>query len=157
LNVTMTIAGPGAGQQGQVVIGVECDGTLLEPVFVIPAGATGSVSQTYDGIEIGAVCTITETVAGANAVVSVVVTPSGPVTISEGPNEAEVTDTYTFQPTTTTTTTTTTTIATTTTDPGGPLPQTGSGFPGIPLGLGALALGCVLLLIGWRMEDGLTD
>ena len=42
LTVTKTIAGPAAGQQGPIAITVTCDGVELQPVFQIPAGATGS-------------------------------------------------------------------------------------------------------------------
>ena len=42
LEVTKTIAGPLAGQQGTVVIHTDCNGTALTPDFVIPArGARG--------------------------------------------------------------------------------------------------------------------
>ena len=40
LEVTKTITGPLAGQQGQVVIHTVCDGTALVPDLVILAGAT---------------------------------------------------------------------------------------------------------------------
>jgi hypothetical protein len=54
LVVTKTIAGPGAGQQGQIVIAVTCDGTALPP-FVIPPGTpAGSVSNTYSNLPAGA-------------------------------------------------------------------------------------------------------
>ena len=64
LVVNKTIAGNAAGKQGQVTIGVTCDGTAL-PDFVIPAGAdAGTVSKTYTGIAAGSSCTITETADG---------------------------------------------------------------------------------------------
>ena len=41
LLVRKTIAGPGAGHQGEIRIHSECDGTALTPDFVIPAGTPG--------------------------------------------------------------------------------------------------------------------
>ncbi len=38
LAVTKTIDGPAAGTQGDIVINVVCDGEVLQPPFVIPAG-----------------------------------------------------------------------------------------------------------------------
>ena len=75
LIVTKTIAGPAAGQQGQVSIGVSCvfEGatTVLDP-FVIPASQpAGLVSHTYEGIPAGSTCTVTETENGSTSTVSV--------------------------------------------------------------------------------------
>jgi LPXTG-motif cell wall-anchored protein len=110
LVVTKTIAGPGAGSQGEVRITVTCNGTAL-PDFVIPAGTTGTVTKTYEDIATPAECTITETVDGANAVVTVV-TVNGSQTVAVPADETTnnpvngqpITDTYGLVPVTTTTT-----------------------------------------------------
>ncbi len=74
LEVSKLIAGPAAGDQGQVTISVSCGGAALAD-FVIPAGQTQPISKTYDGIAAGSTCTIDETVNGATSTVSVT-TPS---------------------------------------------------------------------------------
>ena len=72
LLVSKTIAGPLAGRQGPVTIGVACNGTALSPDFVIAARArAGRVSHSFDGIPAGSVCTVTETADGATADVRV--------------------------------------------------------------------------------------
>ena len=75
LVVTKDIAGPAAGQQGEVSIGVSCvlNGavTTLDP-FVIPAGqSAGIVSHTYEAIPAGSTCTVSETEDGSTSTVSV--------------------------------------------------------------------------------------
>lgn len=96
LEVTKSIAGPLAGQQGQVVIHTVCGGTALTPDFVIPAGATGDHSQIYSGIATPASCAVTETTDGSTATVSAVVTGSPQTaTVSPGGSAAaHITDTY---------------------------------------------------------------
>ena len=98
LVVRKSIQGPGAGQQGAVVIQPTCDGTDLEP-FTIPAGATGEPSKTYS-VGRGSVCTITETVDGHTSTVTVTVDGSGQtVTVPGGSSvEAVITDTYNVVP-----------------------------------------------------------
>ena len=71
LVVTKSIGGAGAGAQGEIRIAVTCNQTALAD-FVIPAGTTGTVTQTYDNIPTPATCTVTETVDGANPAVTVV-------------------------------------------------------------------------------------
>ncbi len=96
LEVTKTIAGPLAGQQGQVVIHTVCDGIALAPDFVIPAGATGDRSQIYSATATPASCVVTETGDGATGTVSAVVTGS-PQTVTIAPGGAgatHITDTY---------------------------------------------------------------
>jgi hypothetical protein len=134
LIVSKTIDGPGAGNQGQIVITATCGGTAL-PDFIIPAGTTGSVSHTYENIfPTPAECTVTETVDGSNASVTVV-TVNGSQTVTvpmdEAPGNAVEAEPIgnTFDTTTTTTSTTTsTTTTTTTTEPTttttGPTPTT---------------------------------
>ncbi len=74
LLVTKTIAGPLAGHQGPVTIQVVCNGTTLSPDFVIPAGTpAGSVSQSFDNIPAGSMCTVTETADGATDTVAATV------------------------------------------------------------------------------------
>jgi hypothetical protein len=96
LEVTKTIAGPLAGQQGQVVIHTVCDGTALAPDFVIPAGATGDQSQVYSGIPTPASCVVTETANGSTSTVSAVVSGSPQTATIEpgGSGAAHITDTY---------------------------------------------------------------
>ncbi len=49
LLVRKTIAGPGAGQQGEITIHTVCDGKALTPDFVIPAGTpAGDQTKQYD-------------------------------------------------------------------------------------------------------------
>lgn len=80
LLVTKTIAGPLAGQQGQVAIGVVCDGVALSPGFLIAAGTpAGSVSHSFDGIPAGSACTVSETEDGATATTAAEVSGNGQV------------------------------------------------------------------------------
>ncbi len=99
LVVSKTIAGPAAGQQGQVVIQVVCGGTALTPDLTIPAGtAAGSTSHTYTDIPAGTECTATETADGHTSTVAVQVTGDNgtPMTIPAGGTAtAAITDTYT--------------------------------------------------------------
>lgn len=96
LEVTKSIAGPLAGQQGQVVIHTVCNVTALTPDFVIPAGATGDQSQIYSGIPTPASCVITETADGATSTVSAVVTgsPQTATIAPGGAGAAHITDSY---------------------------------------------------------------
>ena len=97
LLVRKTIAGPAAGQQGEVRIRTVCDGTPLTPDFVIPAGTpAGDRTKQYDQIDAPATCTVTETVDGHTSAVSVVVDGSGQkVSVPAGRVvEADITDAY---------------------------------------------------------------
>ena len=100
LTVTKRIEGPAAGQQDPVSIEVFCGGQQLDPVFEVPAGATGEQAQTYTGIPAGTECTVVETQDGRNATVDVTVQGrSQEVSVSAGGTAtAEVTDTYTSKP-----------------------------------------------------------
>src|SRR5262249_1286984 len=75
LTVTKSIEGPAGGQQGQVTIGVFCNGvpSSQTPPFVIDAGATGSPAHTYTGIPNGTLCRIFEIADGRTSTVSVTV------------------------------------------------------------------------------------
>ena len=94
LVVKKSIQGPGAGQQGEVVIQPTCDGSDLD-AFTIPAGATGEHSKPYV-VAPGSVCTITETTDGRTSTVTVTVDGSGQtVTVPGGGTvDAVITDTY---------------------------------------------------------------
>jgi hypothetical protein len=96
LEVTKTIAGPLAGQQGPVVIHTVCNGTALIPDLAIRVGATGDQSQIYSGIPTPASCVVTETADGATSTVSAVVTGSPQTTTIPpgGAGAAHITDTY---------------------------------------------------------------
>ncbi|MCD9152845.1 thioester domain-containing protein [Aeromicrobium duanguangcaii] len=93
IEVTKTITGDGAGLQSAVVINVACTLQGSEDIartVTIPAGATGSQSQTLSGIPAGYSCTITEPENGDNGQVSVTATTiePGSVTITEDVNAA---------------------------------------------------------------------
>ena len=96
LEVTKTIAGPLAGQQGMVVIHTVCNGTALAPDFVIPAGAPAGVhSYTYSGVPAGR-CVVTETADGHTSAVTADVLGSPHTTTIPpgGAGAAHITDTY---------------------------------------------------------------
>jgi hypothetical protein len=96
LVVNKTITGAAAGQQGPIVITVTCNGTALPP-FTIPGGTpAGTVSQTYDDIAAGSVCTVLETADGHLPTVTVRKSGSGiEVTIpSGGTATADLSDTF---------------------------------------------------------------
>jgi TQXA domain-containing protein len=86
LLITKTIAGTLAGSQGPVTIQAVCNGTALSPAFVIPAGTpAGIVSQSYDGLPAGSVCTVTETSDGETTDVTATVTGDNQtVTVAAG-------------------------------------------------------------------------
>ena len=90
-----TIEGPAAGQQGEIVIEVSCNGNALED-FVIPAGTTGPQSKDYQDLPAGSQCTVTETADGSDGSVAVAKTGSGTVVIIPAGAEATVhlTDRY---------------------------------------------------------------
>jgi len=101
LEVDKLIAGPAAGQQGEVTIHAVCDGTPRSPDFVIPAGSpAGAYSHIFTGIPAGSSCTVTETTDGSTSTVTVTVTGSGQtVTVPAGGTAtASLTDTYDFAP-----------------------------------------------------------
>ena len=101
LTVTKTIAGPAAGQQGQVTIGVVCPGVPLAqtPPFVVPAAATGSRSLTYEDIPVGTRCLIFEILDGRTSTVAVSVTARlQTATIAAAGTTATVIDIYTLRP-----------------------------------------------------------
>jgi hypothetical protein len=106
LVVAKTIGGPAAGQQGQIVIKVTCNGVAL-PDFVIPAGTTEPPPQTktYENIETPATCTVTETSSGGGGPVTVVtVNGSQTVTLPQNATSNDpvvappITNTYTSAP-----------------------------------------------------------
>ena len=100
LTVSKTIAGPAAGNQGEVTIETVCDGTTL-PVFTIPAGApAGSTSRTYDDLPGTATCVVTETADGVTRTTVVDIVGSGQTaTVPPGGTAtATITDTYSDAP-----------------------------------------------------------
>lgn len=95
------IEGTGAGLQGVITIDVECSPAPAYGVptsFTIPAGAAAGVHEiVIGGLLIGSECTITESATGANpdAVLQSSTIVPGTVTVSDEPQTAEVTNTYT--------------------------------------------------------------
>ncbi len=128
LVINKIIAGDGAQRQGQITILTTCAGTTLDP-FVIPAGTVPStLTKTYNGLTIGASCTIAETGDGSDESVTNDITASvdggtpGPlpvtVTIPDpstngGVVSVNVTDTINLIPTPTPTVTVTPTVSVT--------------------------------------------
>ena len=97
LEVTKTIVGPLAGQQGTVVIHTVCNGTALTPDFVIPAGApAGDQSHIYSDVPTPASCVVTETADEHTSAISVAVSGSPHTTTiaAGGAGAAHITDTY---------------------------------------------------------------
>ena len=95
LIVHKTIDGPAAGQQGEIVIEVSCDGTALED-FVIPARTTAPQSKDYTDLPAGSKCSVLETADGSTGTVAVAKKGSGTVVTIPAGAEATVdlTDTY---------------------------------------------------------------
>lgn len=101
LNVRKIIAGPAAGQQGQVTIHTVCNGTALQPDLVVPAHApAGRISRGYDNLPAGSECTVTETADGSSSTVSAVTEGSGQIVRVRAGEivQADVTDTYGLAP-----------------------------------------------------------
>jgi hypothetical protein len=97
LEVTKSIAGPLAGQQGTVVIHTVCNGVALTTDFVIAAGAPAGVqSQIYSNLPTPARCVVTETADGSTGAVSVGVggSPQSTTIPPGGAGAAHLTDTY---------------------------------------------------------------
>ncbi|WP_066302728.1 thioester domain-containing protein [Arthrobacter luteolus] len=98
LAVTKSIGGPAAGSQGDVLINIDC-GPGVQFDFTVPAGTTGSVTETFTGIRAGSTCTITEPVNGATQSVLVTTGLPEPVAITaDATAAAAVTDSYDFAP-----------------------------------------------------------
>ncbi|MBD7994537.1 Cys-Gln thioester bond-forming surface protein [Arthrobacter sp. Sa2CUA1] len=98
LNVTKAIAGPAAGSQGDVLLSIDC-GPGFEFTVTVPAGTTGSVSETFTNIPAGSTCTITEPANGATQSVLVTTALPDPVVIAADTTAAAaVTDNYSFAP-----------------------------------------------------------
>jgi hypothetical protein len=96
LEVTKTIAGPLAGQQGGVVIHTVCTPGANTPDFTIGAGATGVQSTTYSGVSAGASCVVNETANGQTSAVTVAVkgSPQTATIPAGGAAVASITDSY---------------------------------------------------------------
>ncbi|GAA5025285.1 hypothetical protein GCM10025738_00040 [Microbacterium fluvii] len=87
IEVVKTIDGEGAGAQSDIelqVTGVmpQTGITTLDQVVVIPAGSTGDVATLIEDVPVGTVVTVTETVDGANHLVSVTVTEGDTAVVS---------------------------------------------------------------------------
>jgi TQXA domain-containing protein len=100
LEVDKTIAGPAAGKQGPITISVSCDKGPKLDNFTIPAGTPAkTLKQSYDGIPVGATCTVTESQDGSTGKVAVTMTGTGAVSIPvTGTATSTVTNTYTLAP-----------------------------------------------------------
>ncbi|WP_461169861.1 DUF5979 domain-containing protein [Arthrobacter sp. Z1-15] len=102
IGVNKTIAGPAAGQQGDVVLSLTCTSagtTVFTQTVTIPAGSTGTVHNEFPGVPAGATCSVVETATGATTAVGVVTESTGDVTIPPaGGAEITVTDTYSLNP-----------------------------------------------------------
>ena len=100
--VNKEIAGPAAGQQGEIALTLTCTSggaVVLTVPITIPAGSTGTVRNEYEDVPAGATCTVVETASGATTAVGVVTTTTGDVTIPPaGGAEITVTDTYSLNP-----------------------------------------------------------
>lgn len=84
LTVAKTITGAGAGNQGDIVVNVDC-GAGFPGSFTIPAGTPAGVyTQAFEGIADGALCTVSEEVTGANEVVTVTAGETITVQITSG-------------------------------------------------------------------------
>jgi TQXA domain-containing protein len=96
LEVTKTITGPLAGQQGPVAIHTVCTPAANTPDFTISGGATGVRSQIYSGIPAGASCVVTETASGQTNGVTVAVSgsPHTATIPANGAAVASITDSY---------------------------------------------------------------
>ncbi|MEZ3159755.1 thioester domain-containing protein [Microbacterium sp. BWT-B31] len=96
LVVDKTIAGEGAGLQGEVVLHVSYPG--FEQDFVIPAGTAGPTTMLIERVPLGTVVTITEPADGSSVGLSVEVTGLRQVLVdtAEGAH-ADVVNTYTRQ------------------------------------------------------------
>ncbi len=97
LHVSKTIAGPAAGQQGEIAVLVSCGGVVYDFAVHIPAGtAAGTVSRFFNELPAGATCTVTETQDGHTDPVAVVGQGSGQKVVipADGVAAASLTDTF---------------------------------------------------------------
>lgn len=79
LRVVKTVAGVAAGQQGEIVLDIDC-GDALSTTFTIAAGsAAGDYEQTFTELPADTECTVTETQTGASG--DIIVTGDDPVTV----------------------------------------------------------------------------
>ena len=97
LHVSKTIAGPGAGHQGEIAILVACGGAVHNYAFLIPAGtAAGTVTRFINELPAGAACTITETQNGHTDTVAVTAQGGGQTAVipADGTATASLTNTF---------------------------------------------------------------
>ena len=100
LLIRKTIAGPAAGQQGNITVHTVCNRTALTDWVIAPGSRPGDQSRQYDAIPVPARCTVTETADGHTGAVGVVVVPgSQTVSIHAGEiAQADILDTYGLVP-----------------------------------------------------------
>ena len=96
LQVTKTIAGSAAGDQGAVTMHVSCDNGLEQDIVVAANAPAGDTTTIIEDLPVGTVCTVTEPGNGSSGEVSVSTTVAGsPATITAEPLAAvTVTNTY---------------------------------------------------------------
>ena len=97
LEVTKTIAGSAAGEQGAVTVHVSCDNGLERDIDIAANAPAGDTSTTIDDLPVGTVCTVTEPGDGASAAVSVETTVEGSPATVTADEVAQVTVTNTYQ------------------------------------------------------------
>ncbi|WP_157005288.1 DUF5979 domain-containing protein [Microbacterium trichothecenolyticum] len=96
LQVTKTISGSAAGDQGAVMLHVSCDNGLEQDITIAANTPAGDTTTTIDDLPVGTVCTVTEPQDGSSASVSVTTTVAGsPATITADQiTDVTVTNTY---------------------------------------------------------------
>ncbi|MDK1361998.1 DUF5979 domain-containing protein [Arthrobacter sp. zg-Y1219] len=97
LVVNKVFAGGGIGSQGAITLTVDC-AEAGAFVFDIPAGTAAPVSNSVTDLPVGTVCAVAEEVTGSTVEVTVTPVLPEPVTIAEGENVLEVTNTVEFNP-----------------------------------------------------------
>lgn len=102
VRVTKHITGEGAGEQGRVVVDLDCRVPGEDPVrhtVTVPAGAAaGDHSRTVTGIPAGSVCEVTESANGDNDRVDLstdpVIDPATVTVVADETQDVSVTDDY---------------------------------------------------------------
>jgi TQXA domain-containing protein len=91
IQLTKTIAGPGAGRQGVVTLSVACDPAPapgIATTLTLPAGSPpGDHVLTLAGLRAGSVCNVTETTDGANGAVDLTSTAITPASVTVAENQ----------------------------------------------------------------------
>ena len=76
LVVAKSITGPAVGQQDAIVINADCGDGIARQLVILAGTTDPAVSQSFDSIPAGTVCTITETVDGSTSTITVTATGS---------------------------------------------------------------------------------